>query len=226
MTTFSQVVDDLAIHELKRPDLLASISSWLNQTIRDVHSKSQPARSAVLFGENRVEEEFAPSTLPAVWPIPVIQRFQQLEAVYAPQRGVYLEQKNPAVALRASQNPFDRYYWYRSGSNIVFNGVAAEEPLRLTYFQFPPMLLYYKLSERPAVYDLESDEYNVSDSFGGTPAEALALTTHWLLQRHSEALKVGVRHKVYIRMNSLEQAKLVWSDFESTREAIHHLEGE
>lgn len=224
MTTFSQLVDSLAIVELKRPDLLASTASWLNQTIRDVHSKAAPARSAVMFGENRVEEEFIPAELPAVWPIPNVARFQKLEAVYAPQRGVYLKDKNPGIVFNDTLNPMDRFFYYRTGSNFAFNGIAESEPLNLTYFLFPPYLNYYPVASRPITWDLESEAFVLSGSWGGTLEEAMAKSTNWLLIRHYEALKAGVRHKMYIRTDSLERAKLVWSDFEATREAIHHLE--
>lgn len=224
MTTFSQLVDELAVSELKRPDMRVSIASWLNQAVRDVHSKSS-SRAAVEFGENRVELETTFATLPAVWPIPIPARFQKLEAAYAPQRGVYLKDQNPKIVYANSDNPMDRFYYYRSGSTFVFNGIDIDETLRLTYFQFPPMLQYYTPATRPAVWDAEAQEFVVDAGWAGTDQEALDAVTHWLLIRHPEALKEGVRPKVYHRLDNEVQSKTAWSAFEAMREAIHHLEG-
>lgn len=224
MTTFSQLIDEVIVQELKRPDFRLVAAAWLNQTIRDVHSKTS-SRAAIFFGENRNEEEFTIPSLPALWPIASPSRFQKIEAIYASERGVYLTDRLPSVIYTQSDNPLDRFYYYRSGPNIVMNGLVEAEIVKLSYFLLPKMLTYYTEASRPAYWDPIAEEYVVSESFPGTDQEAVALVSNWLLERHGEALKEGVRSKAYKRLDNENQAKMTWSEFESMREAIHHLEG-
>lgn len=225
--TFSQIIDELAISELRRPDMRVAITSYLNQTIRDVHSK-RGTRSAIHFGENRVEDELTIIAVPVIWDIPIPNRFQVMEAIYAVDRGVYLVPKNPSIIFRETSNPMDRFNYYRSGSGFVLNGVSLNETIRFTFFQFPKMLTYYAPADRPAVWNPETETFTYHIDYSATPelqANARDLVTHWLIQRHGETLKEGVRAKTYRRLANEIQAKMSYSEFEDLREMIHLSEG-
>ena len=83
MTTFSQLVDEVAF-ETKRPDLLAEIATYLNQTIREVHF--EPSRGNVAFYSNNRREfqNVATTETGQIWDIPNPSAFQAIEAVRYP----------------------------------------------------------------------------------------------------------------------------------------------
>lgn len=219
MSTFSQIVDELVLEHI-RPDLRTSICSWLNETIREVHFDNRNGTNGtILYDSNRVEDEFVPSVLPALWSIPAIARFQQLEAAFHKERGVYFHKKNPA---RVYERGFDNVdpYWYRSGPSLVFNGMNVGDTAKLSWFEFPRRLNYYLVGARPATYDIETDSwtyipaYDVSDA---TRQNAQDISSNWLLLRWAEVLKEGVRAKLFKRQGEETRAKMCFSQFESLK---------
>jgi len=216
MSTFSEIVDELATVEFNRPHLKVLIASYLNQTIRDVHSRKD-TRTTVRFGENLREIEFTPVSEPIVWSIPDPPNFQAIEAVYLPSIDKYLTERLPSSAHRSNDNPSDRYYWYRTGSAFALNGVMLGQTVQIAYYEFPGSLRYVEPAQRPPA--------------GGTlviveqGVPVVVQMSNWLLDRYGEQLKEGVRAKLYRRLDNEIQARLSWSEFESVREAIHLSEG-
>lgn len=219
MSTFSQVVDEIVTEHL-RPDLLVSVTSWLNETIREVHFDNRNGTNAtVLYDANRVEDEFAPSVLPALWSIPAIARFQQLETAFYVERGVYAKKRNPTRAYEDGYENIEPY-WYRSGSQLAFNGISIGDTAKLSWFEFPRRLNYYTAALRPATYNIETDAwtylsaYDVSDT---TRENAQNLVSNWLLLRWTEVLKEGVRAKLFKRQGEETRAKMCFSQFEALK---------
>jgi len=220
MSTFSQIVDELAV-ELLRPDLISTISEYLNQTIRELHARRQTG-NPVLYDANRLEAEVLIATLPATWPIPSVPKFQTLETVYFQERGVYADKRHPSRAFQNGLNNDDPY-WYRSGSSIIFNGILEGETVKLSYFEFPARLQYYAVAARPATYNFESESYTYLTAYDvddTTRETARNLVTNWLLLRWSSVLKEGVRAKVFKRLGEKDRAGMCFSAFEAQREGL------
>lgn len=222
MSTFSEVVDELAV-ELVRPDFKIAITDYLNLTIRELHQKKMNADVApVLYDSNRVEDAVTVTSLPAIWDIPNIARFQYFETAYYPTRGIYAHKKH---VIRTRENGYDPVdpYWYRAGGYIAFNGVAIGEDINLSYFQYPARLKYYPVATpqvRPAVYNFETNTYTYATTYdidATTRGNARDLVTNWLLLNHVEVLKQGVRAKVWARLGETDRAKMGFSLYESLR---------
>lgn len=223
MRTFSQIIDEM-IDELKRPDMRATLVSYLNTTVRELHKRSSGG-IAVHYGENRVETTYEITETPIVWEIPSPQQFQDLETIYVPTRGVYLTKSKPGVALRPSDNPLDRFYYYRTGPAFALAGLEVGESVNISYFAYPPRLEYAAVADRVCWYDPSVESYVVADSWAGTDAEAKAKVTNWLLERYGDELREGVRVKIYRRLNNPEQASQSHLTFEAAKMAIQLAEG-
>jgi len=218
MTTFSRIVDELALQEFNRPHMRSVIASYLNQTIRDVHFK-KGNNALVHFPENRREAEFLITDLPALWPIPNPPDFQVVETIYNKTLGRYLVQRTPANAFELNTDPNERFYWYRTGASIALNGVSIDQTVLISYFEFPRQLVYFVDNQGPAVWDPLNQVFVPDDPI------AIAQVSNWLLQRHSEALKEGVRAKLYRRLDNEIQSRLSWSEFQDVRAMVHFSEG-
>lgn len=222
MSTFSEVIDDLKA-ELVRPDLTASIADYLNLTIRESHQKKVNGDVVpVLYDSNRVEDTVTVASLPAIWDIPSIARFQYFETAFYPTSGQYAKKKSVTRTHENGNNPFDPF-WYRAGGYIAFNGVNVGEVINLTYFQYPSRLKYYPVAipqVRPAIYDIETDSFTYATAYDvddTTRENARNLVTNWLLLNHVEILKQGVRAKVWARLGETDRAKIAFSAYESLK---------
>jgi len=222
MTTFSQLVDDMT-KELLRPDLRNTIVAFTNQTIRECHLK-QPDGVAILFESNRQEVEWTVPSLPAVWPIPFVTRFQRMQTAFYKERNCLAKKKDPNKALRNGVNSYDPF-WYRTGGFFAFNGINAGETVQIGYYEYPARLKYYPDdSSRPCNFNFETELYtyntasNVNDT---TRATARDLCTNWLLLRWGESvIKAGVRLKVFARLGDDTRAKLMYGPFENLRKGM------
>lgn len=225
MTTFSQLVDDV-VKELLRPDMRDTIATYTNQTIRDVHFRPN-VNTAALFDANRYEsEETVTADGTWLWSIPSSTRFQDIEAIFIKDLGVYVKRKNPRVALEQSFEPDANLYWYRSGPAIAVHGVAANQVAKLSYHMFPRTLGYKPTigaNARIIRFDEDTDSYVLIA--GGAPTEEqLELETHWVLQRWADAVKEGVRAKIWKRLGDMERTRMAYSAFESMRTGIWNTE--
>lgn len=220
MTTFSQIIDDLRV-EMTRPDLTESMRAYANQTVRQLHFSPGAREMPLLLGSNRVEDQIDVESSPHLWTVPSVARFQLLEAAWAPARNTYLVERDPTVSRDRGINNFaSRDYWYRTGSQIAFSGVVVGEKLDLSYFEYPRSLRYYLPANRPVIWNYENEEFEFHQDYDiddDTRAIALSLCTHWVLQRWEEAVKQGVRAKVYSRLGEESRAKIAYSAFETER---------
>lgn len=220
MTTFSQLVDSLAT-EAVRPDLKASIVSYINQTIRELHFKPG-TQSPALYGANRFEEEVVVGVSGTyLWDIPAPARFQRLEAVYVVDLDRYIYPKSPTEIYKdgvATDIPFKDMYWYRTGPQVAINTMSAGWTLRLSWFEYPRRFVYYAVGSRPSVYDPETETYT-----GDSAAQEKC--THWILQRWEDAVLEGGRAKLYKRLGDESRGRMSYSAFESHRNQVWDAEG-
>jgi hypothetical protein len=218
MTTFSQLVDDV-MAETMRPDMLVSIASYVNETIRELHM-DKATGSSIRFKANLLEVELTTTVDDGhQWEIPVPQVFQGVEAVFYPGLGKYARERSPSTLYVLSEGVDGKYQWYRSGANLVLMGYGGSGQLAdIAWYQFPRKLVYYDTSERPMTWDDESQtvtyltSYDVDDT---TRATAQDKTTNWLLSRWESLVMQGARAKIYARLNATDRAKLAYSLFEN-----------
>ena len=226
MTSFSQIVDEL-VAETLRIDLRPVIADYLRQTIRDMHMDSDK-KMPVFYPDNRKEEQVSLSGVTDenvfVWPIPAVTLFQQMEAIYYRSYGVYSVEKKPSIAKNRGQfDPNSQYYWYRVGSNLCLANPGKDGSLiDISWFEYLGSLAYYAPALNPATYNMETGLYTILAGY--TEAEAMAKSTNWMIQRHGDTLKEGLRAKVYKRLADLDRARLCYSQFETARQAIINTE--
>jgi hypothetical protein len=220
MTTFSQLVDRIAI-EVVRPDMIGLLPQYLNQTIRDVHSNAR-TNMPVFFEDNRVEHELEIDSLiedtgAFVWVLPRPTQLQQVEAIYYVDSRVYATKVTPQSSF--ARNDVDvnqRFQWYRVANSLVMTGAGCVgSKVKISLFQYPRSLAYFRPSERTFTYDEVNDMYLVRD--GVDPIAAHDSNTNWLLERYAETLAEGVRAKIYKRMADEGRARMAYSQFESAR---------
>lgn len=224
MTTFSQLVDSIAV-ELVRPDLLTSIASWANQTIRELHFRPGPTgQIPALYGENRFEDELVGGVDQVrVWALPRPARFQQLESAYSPTMGVYFNERNPTAMFRDSADPDFRFSRYRSGPNYVFSGLPNGAVLKLTWFEYVQSHGYIPAgAARTILFDPVDGTY--SGPGVGDPVEETK-QVNWMLIRWPEAVREGIRSKLYRRLGDEIRARMSYSAYESTRDMLWQTEG-
>lgn len=221
MTTFSQLVDRVA-KEIVRPDMLEKLPGYLNQTIREIFEHAETARP-VFFDDARNEERVVIDTLSDlsssfVWPLPRAARFQMLESAYYEAHRVYAQKGNPKNSLATNDFSVNsKYFWYRVGASLVFAQPGnIGNGIRLSWFEFPRALAYQNASARLVVYDQTTDTYAIQP---GAPADAMELSTNWLLERHAETLAEGMRAKAYKRMND-DRQRTHYSQYQSSRLAV------
>lgn len=227
MTTFSQLIDRIAV-EVVRPDMIAMLPAYLNQTIREIHINAQ-TQMPVFFADNRVETQLTvvsadTETGAYVWALPNPTVFQKLESVYFERFRQYVMEGNPRTSLL--RNDFavnDTMFWYRVGQQIVFAGNGGDgNKIRVSYFEYPRSLQYFPVATRPAYWDETEQRYMYA--LGQIPAEVLPKVTNWILERHEELLAEGLRAKVYKRMADETRSRTSYSQYESMRIGVQNTE--
>lgn len=220
MTTFSQLVDDVAL-ELLRPDLVTSMAQWVNQTVRECHFKPGVA-APIKYDANRDEDQPTITTDDVwLWPIPSATRFQALEALYLVDVGAYAKPRKPEVNRNDSFEAFSQYYWYRTGPSIAVSGVAAGWTALVSFFQFPQTHQYKLTAQRIVQYNVDLDTYTRVGGGGALTDVEMGVETDWMIQRWGESvIKEGVRAKAFKRIGDEGRARMCFSAFETQRTGI------
>lgn len=230
MTTYSQIIDEIA-KELVRPDIVDMLPGFLNQIMRESHYHAQ-TKLPVLFNDNRQELDILIDSVQDngsfLWAIPNLSRFQILESVYYHTPRKYARHRDPTTAMRpVTSNLSDLFYYYRSGPSLAMFGAGrVGSRVLVSWFEYIRSLKYYPVGDtRPLSYDLETDSYLQPATATESLADAMAKTTNWLIQRHPEMLKVGLRSKAYTRMDDQNRARSNYSQYMSMLEAVQETEG-
>lgn len=223
MTTFSQLVDDM-VRESRRPDLLADICDYLNQTIREVHFTADQ-NNAVLYAENLREDQLtANSDTGFLWNIPNPALFQRMLAVrydslHSREGYVYVKELSPGRGMN-----FAEQFFYRAGASFFFSGYGGLNSLiSLAYYEYPRRLKYYAVADRPAVWDTELMDFvyvSAADVSDDTRLAARNLTSNWLLVRWRDVLVEGLKAKVYKRVSDDSRSRTSYSLYANLRNGL------
>lgn len=222
MTTFSQLVDAM-VAETKRSDLVSEITSYLNQTIREVHFTSD--RNAALFYSENFREALLTANVESGfgWAIPKPTVFQKMQVVQY--STIVDRQRNPVYAVETTPGRHlsgIEVFFYRAGGTFVFSGYGGNtSQIAIGYYEFPPSLLYKTPLQRPATYDPETGwTYAAGVNTPELQLAAQELTTNWLLMRWKDVIAEGVRAKVYKRVADPDRARTSYSMFGSLRQGL------
>lgn len=216
MSTFSELVDRI-VAERQRPDLRIAAASYVNQVIRQVHSRPNTG-SSIRFDANRLEHSFTlAGNPPYVWPIPFASRFQSIEAIYNRTVGVYHKERNPSVIHNTFSQPFHEYKWYRSGPTIIIVNALEGQIIDLSYHEYPRPLAYKAVDARVVTYDYDTDAYVLVAGGGEPTEEQLALETNWLLQRWTTLVEEGTRAALFRNTGDESRGRLSYSSFQEQR---------
>lgn len=220
MTTLSQLVDDM-VKEFLRPGMVLELTSYVNQVVRELHS-DPVNKSAMQYFANRLEDQIT-TTLDTgfVWAVPKAYLLQRIEAVYYETVGMYADPTSPGHVYNRSGNAQSDYYYYRTGDSLAFGGYGGlGAVIKVSYFSYPMGLSYYLTGSAPATWDIVTQSYTYDPAYIGNETAALALTTHWVLERHEELIKQGVRAKVYARLGRTEQGKTAYAMYMGMRSSM------
>ena len=219
MTTFSQMVDQL-VAEARRRDMLPLISTYLNQSIRDVHF-GQQNKNLLKYSDNLLEAiAYGDDELVTMWPIPKPQRFAAVEAIFYPYADRAAVERKPSMVHTLEDNA---PIWYRTGPNLAFSGYGGiDAPIWIAIFQYPRQLVYYA-KDRPCVWNEETEQYTYAPAYAATPElqeQARALCSNWLLERWEHVILEGGRAKLYKKLKDEVAMRAAYSSFESGRVAL------
>lgn len=219
MTTQSQLVDEM-VAETLRPDMRMAISSYVNQVIRELHQEPQ-SKTAIGFSENLYEDQlYANAETGFLWTLPRPHLFMRMAMVWYDRFGKPVRQRAPQT-MHPSINPIasDRF-WYRTGTQIAFSGYGGDNAgIKLAWYEYPRQLEYKLQAQRLVRWDNDSQGYVFAPSVT-TPDEreaALLQSTNWIMMRHTELVKQGIRAKLYARLGQYDRARLAYSQYESLR---------
>lgn len=212
------------IAEVMRPEMRGMAIDYLHQTIRELHFVQDVKMK---YGDNLVEDvAVADADSGYLWAIPAPQRLQMMESVYYNNRGKYSYERSPSAALAFTEEIGGDIFWYRTGNYIAFAGYGGSQAqISLAWYEFPRRLLYYPAnSSRPAIWDEESQQFLYAAAYNidaTTRANALVLTTNWVLSRHKEVVKEGVRAKLYKRSGDIDRAKLAFAAYKQNSAMVY-----
>lgn len=222
MTTFSQLVDKM-ISETKRPDMIAEIATYVNQTLRELHFEPQRG-NAVFLRENMKEDQITSLVETGLtWAIPDPTVFQGLQAVRFDSVFIDDQQSWPEEVTVGRGMTSRTEGWYRAGGNVFFFGYGGiNGRVSLAWYEYVKALKYYTVDTRPASYDIESgwsykSEFNTSDE---QRALAQRLTSNWILLRWDSVVEEGVRAKIYKRTSDTERARTSYSMYSTLRQGF------
>jgi len=221
-TTFSQMVD-ATIQELRRPDLLVDATSYLNQTLREVHFEPSKGNLA-LYKDNRFEAQLtATQDFGFSWAVPNPPSFQGIAAVRYDSvhdldgNAMWATELNPGRGMAARTT-----YFYRTGPTVFFSGYGGlNATISLAWYEFVRSLKYYPVSSRPASYDIDSGW-----TYGPgivTPEDQLLAqtkTTNWLLMRWDTVIGEGMRAKMFKRVSDDIRSRTAYSLYGSLRQGL------
>jgi hypothetical protein len=175
---FSELVDR-AVHIAGRPDCLADITYFANETMRDISKRDD-------WPDDLIEEEAAvPPGQPHLEWKPTVGRARfRREEYIVDGCGCEPTAVNPSRRMQK----LTRLY-YRSGDAFIFKGCCS--PIKIAYYAYQPWLQYFPANARPAEFSTETN------SFGTATDAAVDMVSNWLLERHNNVILQGTLAKFF-----------------------------
>lgn len=196
INTFSAAVD-LCVTRSGRADRLNDIIAFLRLTLRE-------CQVLAYFSSDLIEDTISANADPFVWETPNtfrIMRSVRYPGLFDPRsQEIYPRFVEPGRA----QLQHD-YYYYMSGSSFVFAGHGATtsgaQNIDVAYQSyFTPLQYYQNINDRPARFILENNAWTYHDNYDDSDtlkAQARALVTNWMLERHYDMIIEGALAKLY-----------------------------
>lgn len=222
MTTFSQMVDELVL-EHSRPDLRAAIASYVNLTLRELHSSPNQGGGSIFYPANLKEAQITTDVANGfAWEIPRPQNFQGIAAVrfdyFGDSDSAYAKERHPSAM--GSGVPTRKQY-YRSGNTFAFTNYGGiGQTISLAWYETPPRLAYFAVADRPAQWDEVTQAYTYHADYIGSAIlqeQAREMTTNWILERWDDLVRAGTRPKTYVRAGDVERSRLFFSTYTGMR---------
>lgn len=221
MTTFSQLVDSM-VRETRRPDMIHDVSTYLNQTLREVHFRPD-TNAAIVFAENLREDQLtADRDTGFSWMQPDPPVFQTLAAVRFDSIAArddstrWIPERTPGLGMIDQPR-----FYYRIGAGYTFAGYGGIGALiSIAWFEYTRRLKYYTPANRPAWIDPDSGLWVYATAYDVdevTRLNARNLVTNWLLTRWEDVLSEGMRAKIYKRLSDTERSRTAYSAYGSLR---------
>lgn len=175
--------------------------------IRYARSSARECQSLALFHNDRTEDNItADTTAPFIWTKPSI--FRIMETVRYPDN-VYPDFIPPG-RLQKQPAELGEDYYYAAQDYYAFAGLDVADIINISYFSWFTPLVYFAVSDRPAIYDLETLSWTYRDNDGNFVA-ALATTeleeaarnrvTNWMLFKWNELVMEGTLAKQFKVLN-------------------------
>lgn len=189
--TFSALVDDVKTVSGRGSSVQTEAVMYARQALRECVTKAY-------FDKDLVETTITSTGTPHTWTLP--SNYRALRAVKYPY-DVYPKFIPPG---RSQLN--QDYYYYKAGSYFAFKGTDAGDSIDIAYYTYGRKFAYYSTTERPAIYDLETETWSYLDGAGayvstlGTTEldeAAQALVTNWLITDWYELILEGALAKIF-----------------------------
>lgn len=224
MTTHSQLVDEI-VGETHRPDLRTDISTYLNQTVRELHFTPDKG-NAIFYQENLRERQLTANLEEGyTWPIPYPALFQGMQTVRydslfaRDNKPVYSRELIPGRSMSSHQ-----YYHYRAGDTYAFAGYGGlNSLLSLAYYEYPRRLKYRAAADRLVLWDDDLGWHTYHPDWDNTPElmlDARNLSSNWLLVRWHDVVAEGLRAKVYKRLSDDTRSRTSYSLYSQLRQGL------
>lgn len=175
---FSELVDS-CIRISGRPDSLLDFVRIANEVMREISKRDD-------WPDDMVEESViapADQNTTFVWEPEVGRRRFRRELAVVDACGCDVAFVKPSSRLKQTSR-----FYYRSGESFVFSHDVCS-PVSIAYYAYQPWLKYYRVGERPAVYDIETDDWD-------NPGE-VAKVSNWMLERHNSVVEAGTLAKFF-----------------------------
>ena len=170
---FSELVDR-RVHTAGRPDALADLAYFANETMRDLSKRND-------WPDDSLGEMVAVpgDTRQVIWEPTTDGRPFRREEYVVDGCGCSPKAVKPSARIGRELGGF----YYRSGQSFVFQNVC--HPVRIYYYAYQRWLYYFPRGERPA-------EFNVINAdWGGALAADIAKVSNWMLERHNHVVYNG-----------------------------------
>jgi len=233
MYTHSQLIDNL-VAELVRPDLLAALSNYLNQTIRELHTTTDNPPTPVDYVGNLGEDQLTANVEEGFsYDLENPYRFQRIESIYYVQFGKYATERKPS-SIKAFDGSVDgaEYGYYRSGNQVFFNNYGGDgAQILIAWFDHIQRQQYYASGSRPCEWIEDNEDFTYytvgAVNYNSTPelqAKARFLCTNWMIQRWYDTMLQGVRAKLWARLADDVRGKTAYSAYQTMRNQLTQTE--